>query len=97
MKLTDAQLDTINEAYWDNSNSEENEVRTGYSGRGMYGKTCIAFTVKDIKELVRVLCAVNAEDAELAGKLLAAFQTDSMGRDLIAYFPGIEAPAEVPA
>ena len=75
-----------------------------YSGRGMYGRTCLAVTFDDGPgELFSALLTVLAETGttqEACAELADAFRgmrTDSMGRGMVAYFPEIEyvaTPAE---
>jgi len=79
-------------------------IHKRYSGRSMYGATCDGFTVPDMEAAVRAmfwlgrLLEDNAgntgltveELSEDAEALLRAMRTDSMGRDLIVYFPGWE-------
>jgi hypothetical protein len=60
-----------------------------YSGRAMYGATCFGVVVPDAGHamawLVSLAERIGADEAR--GLALAA-RTDSMGRDLIVYFPG---------
>lgn len=65
------------------------EIVTSYSGRGMYGASCFG-VVTSAPVAVGVALAVAAEDdvsgADL-GWIVDSARTDSMGRDLIVYFP----------
>lgn len=70
------------------------EVREDYSGRGMYGKTCVGFVVENGAELRTVAELVgNEEDEYTRAELVILFRqarTDSMGRDsTIVYFPRV--------
>lgn len=67
-----------------------------YSGRGMYGETCIGFTTDRnlgnafadlISSLAHSSDSVNMEELADAFR---SMQTDSMGLGTIVYFPGIE-------
>lgn len=68
-----------------------------YSGRGMYGKSCVGVTCGRTEAFslgVKVGAAVAAageEDAESSVEALADLwtQVDSMGHDMIVYFPGV--------
>lgn len=68
-----------------------------YSGRGMYGKKCVGVTCGSAMKLAAAVmeeCAglVGDEDfdmSEIADDFRRA-STDSMGRDMIVYFPGVE-------
>ncbi len=67
-----------------------------YSGRGMYGKECLAFTA-DAGTLSFVVAADLMEAALYTGEdfiepVLAAMRgvkTDSLGRGAVFYFPSI--------
>ncbi len=70
-----------------------------YSGRGMYGKSCVGVTCGRTEAFslgvkVGMCLAANEdenEDAESSVEALADLwvQTDSMGHDMIVYFPGV--------
>ena len=54
-------------------------VRTDYSGRGMFGKTCYG-----------IVCASANECLEVAGSHgLRGGKTDNMGKNYIVYWPNI--------
>lgn len=55
----------------------ESSVYEGYSGRGMYGRTCWGITTEDAYDCI--------ENAALLG--LTGAKVDSMGRDYIVYWP----------
>ena len=78
---------------------EEDGPRWGYSGRGMYGRTCFGFvgTMEDYSRFLLGLVDVfydQTEDiavaTELAGHFAERVATDSMGYSTIFYFPGIQ-------
>ena len=67
-----------------------------YSGRGMYGEKCIGI-VGSLSDCMRVISAVivtmsRTLNAEFEGNVqtLLDFSKDSMGRDLIVYWPTLE-------
>ena len=70
-----------------------------YSGRGMYGETCLGmiYTTPDAVALVQLgwaLRDVEEEWAEEKGvvilrEMMTSARTDSMGLDSIVYFPNI--------
>jgi|SRR3954465_9863869 len=76
---------------------QEVEMRTDYSGRGMYGKTCVGFTTDSAIQLAMAIATTLADLARYAYddgnqptypewfELHTA--TDSMGRSTIVYFP----------
>jgi len=61
-----------------------------YSGRCMYGKSCIGFVIDDSVLYAVASIVGNVEDFEERLNLVEVFQhvkTDSMGRGTIVYFP----------
>lgn len=75
------------------------DIRDDYSGRGMNSKTCLAFVVEggqllgSIADVVEaaVEFAVDADNPdwrEVVG-LFRGARTDSMGRDVVVYFPSL--------
>jgi hypothetical protein len=56
-----------------------------YSGRGMYGKECVAFTIES-NNLHRV--KTELDDAEIG------YRVDNMGYGYVVYMPGIPGPEE---
>lgn len=69
------------------------DVTTDYSGRGMYGKKCVGFTVDDDREVHRaiidLLVGCDDDEREDLGKILRGGRVDSMGRSTIFYFPRV--------
>lgn len=75
------------------------EVRTDYSGRGMYGNTCVSINVDRDTRLGDVLEAIFHLGAEYASDdcdaetqfamemILRSAQMDSMGLGEVIYFP----------
>lgn len=62
-----------------------------YSGRGMYGEKCFGITTNGIPGVLMVFAALShIFDEDAVGRLASAAQQDSMGRDIIVYFPGFE-------
>lgn len=79
----------------------EARPRADYSGRGMYGDTCFGITFSSSTGLSRFMVAagmatanqeadddVRPDDVLDSLALANATCTDSMGRDMIAYWPG---------
>jgi hypothetical protein len=68
------------------------DVRTRYSGRGMYGSACFGIVcsspIQASMELAVELVEQGGED--LAKTLANCATWDSMGRETIVYFPGVE-------
>jgi hypothetical protein len=78
---------------------EEVQVRHDYSGRGMYGRTCLGFTTPNpLTFMVRLgyaLATLGGEwTEEVTEDLLENVCQDNMGRDYIVYFPGIQVVAD---
>ena len=71
-----------------------------YSGRGMYGKKCLAFDTDDSTfEVVANLfdTVIDTDDAGDFINMLRKTKTDSMGRGTVFYFPSIAFTGEEPA
>lgn len=97
MNITREQLDDILDAaelYEADDDSYDSDghvtVTSDYSGRGMYGAACLGFTVSHLADAFKIAVAMGGvlgadEAREIAGKA----RSDSMGRDVIVYFPGV--------
>jgi hypothetical protein len=73
----------------------DNNVRTDYSGRGMYGKKCVGFDLDSKSELLDLGAALQTEGVLEDFTSRASF--DAMGMGIVVYFPGItcdDAPAK---
>lgn len=80
----------------------ETTLRTDYSGRGMYGAVCVAFTVpRGPASLLRLGAAIqrfiteseeyDTLDYSVEQRLLGSnVSTDNMGHDTVVYFPGLQ-------
>jgi len=76
-------------AYGD-GDSDEVGVREDYSGRGMYGAKCLGFTVSSQAAAFRLMVGMTSVlGADEAARIAGRAATDSMGRDMIVYFPGV--------
>ena len=65
-------------------------VREDYSERGMYGDKCLGFVVSSHAPAYRLMVGLaSVLGAEEAGDIARRAKTDSMGRDMIVYFPGV--------
>lgn len=67
-------------------------LREGYSGRSMYGdKTWgIVGNMTGFATFLVEFAKAEGEDADGAQELAGHVQSDSMGWDLIFYFPGVQ-------
>lgn len=73
-----------------------------YSGRGMYGSSCLGFSYNSYQEYVQqslealysALEDTSFEDTRTLELMnaLSRFASDSLGRGLIIYFPQLECP-----
>lgn len=66
------------------------DLRLNYSGRGMYGRECFGLVVPDsgIEACMLLAVYLSQEVGDISVENLASnVRTDSMGRDLIVYFP----------
>lgn len=88
MKLNQEDLGTLEEA----AGEAEMDFRTDYSGRGMYGKTCVGVT-GDTAKLVHFVLLVGEKDLDFALDNLTNMSQDSMGLDTIFYWPQLNASA----
>lgn len=67
--------------------------RGAYSGRGMYGRQCIAIVVSSPDEVASFLDELRLARDEDTGDLEALLGTpssDTMGRNIIVYWPSAE-------
>lgn len=55
-----------------------------YSGRAMYGKSCIGVIVSELTEMIRIGCLLGESFSE------AEARCDNMGLDYIIYWPYIK-------
>lgn len=69
------------------------QLHADYSGRAMYGSTCVGFVVDDFGGSVidLVFSAIEAfgGDIDRAHETFGAVRQDSMGRGTIYYFPDV--------
>ncbi len=77
----------------------EVNFRNDYSGRGMYGRTCVGITgdrrgcMRLIADVIKSAYIQSVEDNKIdkdeAVDILLDFDQDSMGYDVIIYWPGL--------
>lgn len=97
LEITREQLDdavALLEDVTGQDTAEESTVRTDYSGRGMYGGTCLGLvgTTAAAAALLWALCDVTGyELPDLLSELAMrdGWKEDSMGLQAIHYWPGI--------
>ena len=66
-------------------------IREAYSGRAMYGDTCLGLVTDGAGVVTEIVLALaRAGEDEAADALARAPRTDSMGFSMITYWPGVE-------
>ena len=84
MTLTNNQLNS----FYRLASSIDGSVYEDYSGRGMYGKSCMGITVDNLE---RSIFRIGRESCDFDFcEQLENFRTDNLGRDYIIYFPKIQ-------
>lgn len=82
IEITRAAYDVLDQVTWDATS--DGSLRDSYSGRGMYGRTCLALVVDDLSDLIRwlfgVANAVDGEEPEVAEPLQELLETITTGR-----------------
>jgi hypothetical protein len=68
------------------SRSLSNVIFTDYSGRGMYGRECVAFCLEDDSQMLDLGAAI----AEVADEPFGRATTDSLGLRMVAYFKSVQ-------
>lgn len=67
-----------------------------YSGRGMYGKKCVGFTVDSTRDMFSAIAdIIDYLDEDILSDFTSVLRYasyDSMGLGLIIYFPRVEWP-----
>lgn len=71
----------------------EGHVYFGYSGRGMYGETCIGVELRDLSDLFALGVELARSNGHLAADLADDVMTDDLGLGIIAYFPSHDTDA----
>lgn len=87
MNLTSSELETIQQVAYD----LDIRVYEDYSGRSMFGRTCLGLVVSDhIGQVVRFFVRLGYLDENLQENLLdAQMRHDDLGMDTIVYFPDV--------
>ena len=84
---TTLQYDDLVEAAYNADLDPDDTIRPNYSGRAMYGKTCLAIIYDDLGDLLRFIAALDHGGVDL--DWLGDARQDSMGLGAIAYWPGV--------
>jgi hypothetical protein len=70
---------------------DDDALYTDYSGRAMYGDTCLGIVHDGLGELLTIVVELDRAGLELGW--LANARQDSMGHSDITYFPGVTVEA----
>lgn len=70
-------------------NIDPDDIRTDYSGRGMFGETCFGIVGGD-QEYAGFLLELAEDDKKLAKRLADSVSTDSMGMETIYYWRSLK-------
>lgn len=67
---------------------------TEYSGRGMFGKTCLGVQIEGMNKLGSLLATIigKIDDSNRVAVVeeICSITTDSLGKGIIVYFPRVE-------
>lgn len=74
------------------ANDSEARLFTDYSGKFMYGATCLAFAASNAIEVCIAFMNAGLDDGwfEEANYLLGLRREDDLGLGVVVYFPGIK-------
>ena len=69
---------------------EEDDMRS-YSGRGMFGRSCLGI---DVESVLSFYCEIirqemSEDEREMVADIVESSKTDNMGKDYIIYFPNV--------
>ena len=70
------------------------EYRNDYSGRGMYGATCVGFTCSNVNRALMEFGGFVVVNGAGLDDFIACLSTDSLGYGVIVYFTSIEDESE---
>jgi hypothetical protein len=85
--MTTIAYNIIENACHDAGLDPDETIRVDYSGRAMYGATCLGIVHRDVGELLAFAVALDHGGMEL--DWLTGARQDSMGLSIITYWPGV--------
>lgn len=89
MELT---VDQVNDIL-DNADLEYSSFTNTYSGRAMYGDTCVGFDVDSLREIGTLSIAIHEVLGDTLGRdMVERARTDNMGMGYIIYYPHVTCP-----
>lgn len=74
----------------------EEDVKSNYSGRGMYGKTCLGLSLYGASKALDVGVALHKVLGEEAWEVIQTANMDSFGMGVILYFTGVQLDEDLP-
>lgn len=86
-------FDTLSDLAYD----ADGTAYPNYSGRGMYGKTCVGIVIEENDLLKLGISIANLFDDDVKEYLADNYKTDTMGHKVIVYWQGLtceDAPEE---
>jgi len=81
--------DQFKEAVWDAGLDADSDIYWDYSGKGMYGASCLGITCTE-GELLEFVAYLARLDDQLDLDWLRGVRSDSMGMSSIFYFPSLK-------
>jgi hypothetical protein len=98
MQTTERTNEAVSRAAIESVLEDDEDFRTDYSGRGMYGATCFGIVTSNVPRTLMLMATgiIEASDIEggegidLVSELAGVARVDSMGLSSIVYFPGYE-------
>jgi len=104
VKITKSQVDEIIDIMRNmfDVETDDETFRSDYSGRGMYGKTCIGFVISSRAQLALGAAIaitfngmkddedIDEDELELGYQMITRSRADTMAFDVIVYFPDVE-------
>lgn len=99
MKISRDQVNEIMGIMFDafGTDVDADNFRPNYSGRAMYGQTCIGFVLNSRMEVMQLGAAMAlgfGSDVPFIINLLTEVRTDDMGLGIIVYFPNVQLEEE---
>lgn len=84
----------IKRSFYEDLKREDFKIGEDYSGRGMYGKMCLALRGKITDLAWFVSYVTNWIGDEDYNWVFEDVHMDSMGRDMVFYWPGVQVAKE---
>lgn len=95
MRFTQEKIDRIVEELQDYDASARAHV--GYSGRGMFGATCVGFVANSTALIAAAVAEAFRDEGISPMDVALLMSTDNMGLSYIGYFPYVEVDSKLAA